>query len=141
MHNILESCTLLHGNFFERRLNTSGYVLMQSEIIKQSVYFPPVYIFVKNFHGADFKLYLNPEEANTQHLFRLSGIGQMPLHKCRNAICCALRGQGGGACALLCSKNPAARRRQQSVLLWHTTRTFRRCAHYKHDKDIRIVLF
>ena len=70
-------------------------VLLQSEIIKQSTYFSPVYIFVKNFHDADVELYLNPEETNTQHLFRLSGIGQMPLHRCRNTIWCALSGQGG----------------------------------------------
>ena len=86
---------LFHGNLFEGRLNTVSGILRQPEIIKQSTYFSPPYIFVKNFHEADFELYLNPEEANTQHLFKLSGIGQMPLHKCRNTIFCALRGQGG----------------------------------------------
>ena len=70
-------------------------VLLQPEIIKQSTYFSPANIFVKNFNDADFELYLNPEEANTQHLFRLSGIGQMSLHKCRNTIWCALSGQDG----------------------------------------------
>ena len=45
-----------------------------------------------------------------KHLFRLSGIGQMLLHKCGNTIRCALSGQdkGVGRCDPLCSKNTAA---------------------------------
>ena len=122
-----------------------GSILLQSEIIKQSTYFSPVNSFVKNFHDAHFEFQLNDEKANAQHLFRLSGTGQMSVHKCRNTIWCALSGQGGKgggvACGLLGSKNPAARRRQQSALLWHMTHKFWRCAHYKHDKDIGIMLF
>ena len=94
-HNILETFALFYRNFIERRFNIVSFVLLQPEIIKQSTYFSPVYIFVRNFHDADFELYVNPEEPNTQHLFRLSGIGEMPLHKCRNTICCTLRDQGG----------------------------------------------
>ena len=58
-------------------------ILLQSEIIKQGTYFSLVYSFVQNVHDADFELYLNPEEANTQHLFSLSGIWQLPLCDCR----------------------------------------------------------
>ena len=50
---------------------------------------------MKNLHEADFQLYLNPEEANTQHLFILSDIGQVPMHKLRKTIWCAASGHGG----------------------------------------------
>ena len=86
LHSILKTCALFYGNFFGRSLNIVSSILLQSGIIIQSTYFSPVYSFVKNFHDADFEPYVNPGEVNMQHLFRLSEIGQMPLHKCRNII-------------------------------------------------------
>ena len=38
-------------------------MLLQAEIIKQSVYFSPVYNYGKNFNDADFEFYVNPGEA------------------------------------------------------------------------------
>ena len=73
-------------DFFDKSLNIVSSILLQSGIIIQNTYFSPVYSFVKNFHDADFEPYVNPGEVNMQHLFRLSEIGQMPLHKCRNII-------------------------------------------------------
>ena len=111
-------------------------VLLQSETIKQSTYFSPVCNFVENFHDADFELYVSAGEVNMQHLFRLSDIGQMPLHKCVERP-----GWGGGGCGPLGSNNLGARRRQQPALLWHMTHKFGRCANDKHDEDTRIPLF
>ena len=50
---------------------------------------------MKNCHNADFELYANLGHANAQHLFKLFGIGYMPLHKYRNIVWCALSGQVG----------------------------------------------
>ena len=117
LHYILETCVLFHGNFFDRRLNIVSSVMLQSEIIRQSTYFSPVYIFVKNFHKTDFEPYLNPEEAN-----RADVNAQVQEH---NMLCVERpEWKGEGACSPLGSKNPAARRRRQSVLLWHMTRIY-----------------
>ena len=51
---------------------------------------------MNNFYEADLELYVIPEESNTQHLFTLSGIGQMLLCMCRNTIWCEFSGRGGG---------------------------------------------
>ena len=55
LNNILETCVLFPEYFFDRRLNVVNSVLMQSEIIKQSTYFSPDYIYVENLHEADFE--------------------------------------------------------------------------------------
>ena len=96
--NITKTCALYHGNFFDISLNIVSSAVWRSEIIKQSTYFPLVQFFFKNLQCANFELYVNPGGANMQHLFKLSGIGQMPLYKCRNTMWCALSGQdeGGG---------------------------------------------
>ena len=86
MHNTLKMYALFHENLFDRRLNIVSSVILQSGIITQSTYLSPVYGFVKNFHDTYLEVHVNPEEANIQHLFRLSVMGQMPLHKCRNTI-------------------------------------------------------
>ena len=66
---------------------------------------------------------MSPGDPDTQYSFRLSSIGQMPLHKHRNTIWCVLSGQGGdGGMRPLGSKNPAARRQQSGLLcrsIWH----------------------
>ena len=51
---------------------------------------------MNNFYEADLELYVIPEEGNTQHLFTLSGIGQMLLCMCRNTIWCEFSDRGGG---------------------------------------------
>ena len=112
----MKKCALFHGNFLDISLNVVSSISLQSEAIKQRTYFSPVHSFAKNLHYTDLELYVNPWDVNVQHLLRLSGIGKMPLHKWRNTIWCALSGQG--SLCLLGSKNPAARRRQQSGLLW-----------------------
>ena len=68
-------------DFFNISLNIVSSVLRQPEIIKRSNYFSYVFSFVTNLPYADFELNVNPGGANEQHLFRLSGIGQMPLQK------------------------------------------------------------
>ena len=98
----MKTCALFHGNFFGISLNIMSSVLPQSEVIKHSTYFSPVHSFAKNSHYADFAIHVT----DTQHLFRLSGVGQVPLLKCRNTKWCSLSGQGSGG--LLGSKNPVA---------------------------------
>ena len=49
---------------------------------------------MKILDDEDFELNVNPVDGNTQHLFKLSDIRQMPLHKCKSIIWCALSGQG-----------------------------------------------
>ena len=104
-------------------------ILLQADAIKQGTDFSPVHSFANNLRYANFKLYVNPGDVDTQDLFRLSGGGQMPLHKCRNTIRCALSDQG--SCGLLDSKNPAARRSTTIgiALMQYMEPKFRRVAH------------
>ena len=104
---------------------------------------------MKNLPYADFELNVDPAGANEQHLFRLSGIGQMPLHKKRNTIWCVLSGQneGGGGMRSSCSK-----KQQQygdnnrdcfgaAPLMLHMTHQLRRCVNGKHGNDMRLCYF
>ena len=86
LRNIMETCVLFHGNFFDIGLDNVRSILLQSETTKQCTCFSPVYSFAKNLYYAGFELYVNPGDANTQHLFIVSGIGNMLLHKWRNTL-------------------------------------------------------
>ena len=113
---------------FHTSLNIVSSVLLQLDHITKYLLFTCSQ-FCEKLTWRSFWLYANPGDANTQHLLRLSGIGQMPLHKCRNTIWCAMcierprwgRGRGG-AHGPLGSNNPAARRRHQAGLVWFKMR-------------------
>ena len=117
LHNIMKTCDSFHGNFFDISWNIVSGIFQQWEIIKQSTYFRPVDSFVKNAHAAETKLYINPVDANKQHLLISSSIGQM--HSTSAGTQYGVNwGQGGGTCSSLGSNNPAESQWQQSGLLW-----------------------
>ena len=93
---------------FDRSLNTVCSVLLLQEAIKQRIFFSFVHSFAKNLCFADFELYVNPGDANTQHLFKLSGIGQK---QCTSSgiMACIERPRFMRSVKTLSSNNPAVR--------------------------------
>ena len=69
LRNIMETCALFHGSLFDIDLNIASSILLHSEIINQSTCFSAVHSFAKNLYFAGFKLYVNPRDAKTEHLF------------------------------------------------------------------------
>ena len=122
----MKACPLFHENFFDSTtsLDIVGGVSLQSGIINQRTYFSPVHSFLEKIDDPDFQIYVNPGDANAQHLFKLSRMGHMPPHEFRSTVWCALSGQsrGRGACGPLGFNNPAARWRLFGLLwcyAWH----------------------
>ena len=86
---------------------------------------------------------MNFGDANAQRSFRLSGKGQVLLHKCMNTIWCAMSGQGEGWSmrSVWVQEYSSKTATIGIALMQHITQKVFRCAHDKHENDTRIMLF